>query len=356
MNTITYDVLEIGDRMVDNRGTVIGFELENGSSYKIITMLGAGTYGKTFKVVDKNSKHYALKYLKPKRISGLIQECIIQILLAECSKDQPNGPYVPQLYTVAYNPLFHEAYVITELMEDTLHDVIKYEEEETNEMILKDALFQIVNMLIFLGEKLKFNHRDLKPDNIMYIEKNGKYIFKFIDFGFSCVTWNGLQISADPYFTTCYKKDRDFSQLLYAIARSPDIYPLTEQFSHFIRTLLRANLLQSKKTCKILKGCDKEGLKNWKNSYTFFNRLNVRVPLANMYTSKKLLERYIQGFPISEEPSYGNFQSSVNAFSKGILRNPPLAVTRKQNPQNPKKLYRNTRKINTKLIQKTYEP
>jgi serine/threonine protein kinase len=240
--------------------------------YKIVgEPLGKGTFGTTYKVSHDN-KEYAIKYVKsqldtPARINGFIKEAIIQIILAE------EGPHVPALYTIAYNPKTKEGFIRSELMRNTARNLIAVLSTQEMATVIPDIIIQVAKILQFYGDKLKFNHRDLKTDNIMYNRDpvTNMRTYKLIDFGFSCLTYKGVEIKGSTYFAaeaTCFRENRDISQFMYEIAKYVKI---PAELFKILNKLLTANVHHT--TCKLLKDC--VGLKAWKNTYGFLDRTNV---------------------------------------------------------------------------------
>ena len=258
------------------------FILEN-IRYNVKKTLGEGTYGVTYHVVDEDDRSFALKVLfdsikTPKDAQLFIKESILQILMAEASKDQSHGPYVPRLYEVAYNESSSQGFIRSELMRGNLDSLIMKHSSKEISKILPDAIIQITKMLDFFGKKLEFSHRDLKGDNIMYVlSESGKRIFKLIDFGMSCLTWDGLTIRGGDYFSdksTCFKPNRDIMQFLYSLTLYSDyIEPwLLSEIQDLLVTTLPPH------DCIMGKTCDKNGFTNWRSSYNFLNRNNLSFP------------------------------------------------------------------------------
>ena len=141
----------------------------------------------------------------------------------------------------------------------TSHDAAK-----ENEDIIIDILLQLAHCLHILQTKLRFNHRDIKLNNLfvrhhtdewvsdLEIEGYGPYTCKqditLLDFGFSCIGCpidNTCIISAGSWFDEgdlCFKKGRDLCQFLYALHAA---YPLhkyvTVSFYGLLSTLTIAN-------------------------------------------------------------------------------------------------------------------
>ena len=248
--------------------------------------LGAGSYGKTYKCTDPKGQTVAIKAvhepLKRKDdIQGFLTEIIIQIILLETSKNETNGPYVPNLYKVGFDKSTKQGYIVSELMYRTVNGLIREATKENNNIIVPEMIRQIATILDFFGDKLQFNHRDCKSDNLMYVkDKNGYRIFKLIDFGYSCLKWHNLQIRGKiaKLSGACYRKGRDLAQLMYEVWHyyqlSPELY-----------TWLKSNLdVHINRNCSITKGCDFPiPIRDWQNTYTLFNTKDVE-PIYNTHT------------------------------------------------------------------------
>ena len=276
------------------KGIVESIQFPSGIYAKQI-LLGVGSYGSTYNCVGPDSKQYAIKLvhlINEADFTNALKECIIQILLSEESKHEPDGPFVPILYEMGYNHKF--VYIRSELMDGTFNDSIN--ESFVNKQI-PEAIRSIAEILDFFQTRLKFNHRDLHGENIMFKRVNGQILFKLIDFGFSCLNWKGLQINSfSRYFSverTCFKENRDMSHLLWYI-------------THSYNTLLSPNLLERLNTLLETDGAfdacistkDREQVKNCKNPYTFLNHTNVNVPNANPKVVIREMTRFLDELPL----------------------------------------------------------
>jgi len=248
-------------------------------SYEIIKELGRGTNGITYQCRAPSGIFVAVKkilnvntYLMTR---NFITEAIMQLIIQLESADQPNGPFVPKMYSIGYDAVRKEGYIVSELMRNTLRTLIDANATADNDEIVPNAIQQVAGMLKFLGTRLQFNHRDLKGDNVMYIRNDlGQPIFKLIDMGFSCLTWKGLKINGSSYYgaSTCFKKDRDLAQLmLYLHNHTPN---LSARLRDHLRALLKANV-SGDHVCNVTAGCPANGLTDWASSYKFINRANV---------------------------------------------------------------------------------
>lgn len=270
-----------------------------GVHYNVVQKLGSGTYGTTYKVnCGFDGRDYAIKYINKGLISQkdlqvFLKETVIQILLAEESKGEVGGPFVPRLYEIGFNPFTFEGFIRSELMHNSFHNIVNALKPEQNDIVIPDAVNQIASHLKFFGERLAFNHRDLKGDNIMYrrLDEDRRQ-FCLIDFGLSCLTWNGLQISGGDYFAasaTCYKKDRDLCQFIYYIV---NFNPITDKLRAELAKFL---LMRLKKTeVKLL-----EVMEKWIDTYKYLNRKNVEAPTQPNFVIRSM--RKFLGEKVPEE-------------------------------------------------------
>lgn len=291
---------------VTHDGDAISRFTLRGVHYNVTQKLGSGTYGTTYKVhCGVDGRDYAIKYIKKgltsqRDLQIFLKETVIQILLAEESKAEKDGPFVPTLYEIGFNPFTSEGFIRSELMHNSFENLINAFKPEQNDSVIPDALKQIASHLKFFGERLAFNHRDLKGDNIMYRRLGvGHRQFCLIDFGLSCLTWNGLQISGGDYFSasaTCYKKDRDLCQFIYYIV---NFNPITDKLR---AELVKFLLVRLKKTeVKLL-----EVMGQWLDTYMYLNRKNVEAPTqpnAVIRSMRKFLgEEAAEEAPAPAEP------------------------------------------------------
>ena len=294
--------------------------LVGNTNYTLLKILGKGSYGVTYLAKDHKNSTYALKIVQAKNASA-IQECIVHILLFEESAELSNGPFVPAFYGIGYNVENQETYIVSEKLDGTFESLIVSNKKPDNDRLIPDALLQLSEILTFFGNRLKFNHRDFKPDNIMYSKSwLGTYRFKLIDFGLSCLNFRGLPIHVEGLFPkerVCYKEDRDLPQCMYSLLMFYGKY-----ISHNLQDRLNEILVSyihseaGQKDCHMFQGCENDGLKTWANAYTFLNRKNITVPSAKLRTLK----------------------THMNNFKRGK----PFAVL-----SNQKRLTRNNRKLNT---------
>lgn len=269
----------------------------NGKKYTNLKYLGKGTYGTTYSAKGPDGNLYAIKRIHSvdnhDDVVTLMKECIQQIIIVEHTKHMPNGPFAPVLYDIGYNQYGNEAFIVSELMTNTIWNLVSSQTKDQNDEFIPKMLTHISKNLNTLQTDLKFNHRDLKTDNVMYLTKpDGTTEFKFIDFGFTCLTWNEMFISGGNYFKhspKCFRVTRDIVQLITSII-------------WFHKSVLSPKL--KKRLMDII--ATKHGgttrkltqyMKEWTNSYEFLDRNNYIVEAGEPRMVYDEMIRFGEGKP-----------------------------------------------------------
>jgi hypothetical protein len=176
----------------------------------------------------------------------------------------------------------------------------------------------IATMLDFFYKKVRFNHRDMKSNNVMYTFDSARNIqIRLIDFGFCCLQWNGIRIQGSQYFpptANCFSLFRDMTQYLYEIYID---YPhfLSDKLKAQIREILTVNVNGT--VCKMHEGCLKYGMITWPDNYNFLDRANVSNPAGN---PRAIFDRFKQVFGV-KDVDY-NFTRLVPAVYEAIQCDP----------------------------------
>ncbi len=290
------------------------FELPSGI-YTVGPLLGKGAYGETLQATHTiDNTVSAIKVIEISKtrdqsefIRNAIKESIINIILGKASANQPDGPFVPQLYEMAIDPQRNLLLIRQERLHDTLTQMYSSSTKEQNDYNVPETLGDLAYVLNFFYKELHFNHRDLKSDNVMYkLSKSGKAMIRLIDFGFSCITWNGVQISGTHFFpleTQCFVPSRDLTQFVYEIW-----YSFRSRFSTKLQKLLEELLTfpTGKRMCSLFKGCSYKGhsVYGWgSNLYEFLNLPEVQNPKAIPGTLYKRMSQHMgRGTPKTVSP------------------------------------------------------
>ena len=322
-----------------DKAAVVGNKISvGGKLYERGDKLGEGSYGATYSCKGPDGAIVAVKEIKDGLFSILdfqnfLKEIIIQIILVEVSKTEQYGPYVPRVFGVGYDPLTRRGYIVSELMRGTLNGLISKLSAEENDIVVPSSLDQIAHILDFFGRQVQFNHRDCKDDNIMYVRDGNRRFYKLIDFGFSCLKWNNLQISGGNVFkptSSCFKRERDLGQLMYNIRKYTPA--LSQNLKDWLQKSLMAEVGAEK--CSIVDGCEIHGQKaiqGWKNTYNFFDRSNIHPLYAAPHILIRKLAYLKDKKPFSSprivpEPrrsiTRNSLKTGTGACPPGKIRNP----------------------------------
>jgi serine/threonine protein kinase len=267
------------------------FEFPSGD-YTVGPLLGKGSYGETLQAVHTTENTVcAVKILDMKKtrnqyqfIRNTIKESVINILLEKASENEPTGPFVPRFYEMAIDPTRDLLLIRQERLHGTLADIYDASTKEQNDFTVPETLGDMAYVLNFFYKEFEFNHRDLKSDNVMYtFSSTNKPLVKLIDFGFSCLTWNGVKIAGTHYFpleAKCFVPSRDLTQFIYEIW-----YSFRSRFSNKIQQLLQELLTfpTGKRMCRLFEGCKYKGtdVRGWGGElYDFLNLPDVQNPQA----------------------------------------------------------------------------
>lgn len=242
--------------------------------------LGAGSFGETWAASTKlDGSETAVKIIKKQgsaSTADFIKESIVQIVIYETSKELSypelafQGPFCPKLYLIGQDK--DNYYIVIERMEATLLSLFLTPPKIIN-TIVRNTVIQLCTMLEVLYGRLQFNHRDLKPDNLMFTMIDGKFNLRLIDFGFACLNYNGLNIHPEAEYI---KKIFD-----HCFIESRDLHALFHQFLNIYKLMLESDKsLEYDKTYpmikvfKTLKYSGDEDEPKWRNTYKLYNMFN----------------------------------------------------------------------------------
>ena len=150
------------------------------SHYKILSFLGEGSYGRVFKAREiSTGRVIAVKKVLIGNSHSIYKKTIKEINLLK-NLDHPN--------IVKYYDYFEEEdciYLMMEYLEGwTLKQYINNNQnitEESARIIIK----QLLKALSYLHYTCDICHRDVKPENMMFKDKNDINSLKLLDFGLS---------------------------------------------------------------------------------------------------------------------------------------------------------------------------
>jgi serine/threonine protein kinase len=188
-------------------------EKSSTTEYKLINILGTGTFGTVWKAIDtSNNKYVAIKFFKIAidefnyELNGLNRLKDICTNYSVCILDH---------YILNNRPRIVMNYIKGSTLLDIIHDIdLNNRLKSTN--IIYDLLIGIAYIRTFI-----ISHQDIKEANIIYdIETN---TYKYIDFGLNCIGNNCNNIYC--------KHPCGIIGTLYTV--SPEIYRLKQEPSFF---------------------------------------------------------------------------------------------------------------------------
>jgi len=147
---------------------------------KYIRHLGSGAYGVVCACLDeKKGEEVAVKKITKifdRKI--LSKRCLREIKMLRCFQNHENIIGVLDVFKLANDDNFNEIYVVQELMEADLHQIIRSKQKLTNSHY-QYFLYQILRGLKYI-HSADVIHRDLKPGNLLV---NSDCELKICDFG-----------------------------------------------------------------------------------------------------------------------------------------------------------------------------
>lgn len=347
---LTYHIIRSARKFPNPDGSIHSITFGNGASakkYTVVEKLGEGTYGAAYKATGPDGKLYAVKHIKKSldnhaMLAAFLRECMIQVMIVLYTEALPNGPYAPRLFHIGYDVVTAEGFLCAEMLYNRFDNLMSALKPEDNDVVVPDVLIQLSDILEFLKDTFRFNHRDLKSDNIMYSKRGAKRLFRLIDFGFSCLTWNGVKVSGSWWFDhevshgrvitrNCFKVDRDLAQLVFELRMYQRAY-LSAALKATFDQILKA--VRKGKKCSMIpigKGdCSAYGLRDWRSSYDFVDDSDVHIPYGSPSMIKQEMDNYLEDRPfgtgIVPEPAHICPPGKVyNARTRRCVKAPAVA-------------------------------
>jgi serine/threonine protein kinase len=260
---------------------IVKFTKKDGSEIKmnLTKELGRGSYGAAWATDTEIEVGVKLivKIISSSQINpgpalvnyeyDLVQEAFTQIIIYEATKDiilpdiNLRGPFAPKLFLIGKDS--KNLYIVSERLEANVADFLKNTVPTTD--FIKTTIVHLSKILEILYDKIKFNHRDLKPDNIMFKMIDKKINVRLIDFGFSCLKYRQLRIAAvsnDVYASRlhCNSRIRDMHSFLYYLVN----YTAYSRLRCPIKRLINA----------LMASPNGRAPNDWANTYVMFNKYN----------------------------------------------------------------------------------
>jgi serine/threonine protein kinase len=252
----------------------------SGQQYPVGAVLGSGSFGEVY----ASGADKIVKVMKSN--SAAVEQAMLDEIAIQTKLNEKEPGVCPRLYAFGKIASTGHYVIVMEKCEGTARDLFK---SNPDPEIRLDYYEQVAKILQRL-EPYKFNHRDLKSDNIMYKTDptTGKRTFLLIDFGFSCLTVDGKTYAGTSYFpptSLCFRRSRDLAQLVFE-----SLYYTTGD----VRTLAQLLLVFTYKgrTCDMSKGCLPDFSAKWAETYEFLNRSGVENPNTTPEGLLKAVETY----------------------------------------------------------------
>lgn len=295
---------KLNDAYIHAGIVIIGHEV-----YRLIENLGGGTYGEVYSCIrDSDKLECCVKIIKDTFAYDIVKELLIQIIIVEKTKNKNypdlgfQGPFAPIVYDFGYNNDTDTGFIVTQTMYNTFSNLLNNRKSNSDQLskAMSVALIQISTMLSELYSILKFNHRDFKTDNCMYVYDDMNRIqMRLIDFGFSYINYKNVIIDTSSFdFKFESLPNRDMSQMLY------ELYMYHRYIPAHLKTVLQDLLTfpHNGTVCKMYAGCDE--MTKWENTYTFLNSDKVNNPNGDFEVVKKVFVQIYKELDYKSELAY----------------------------------------------------
>jgi len=197
--------------------TILGKSGNSVMEFELGAKINNGTSGTTYETslimegMETVVKVISAEYTS---IRGPVNEMITQIILYNetvgVEHEGVKGPFVPRPFMFAKDKTNY--YIVMEKLVYSFKTVFL---RNNHAAILTGLTIRISKILQFLFDKLQFNHRDFKFDNIMLTKD---FEIRLIDFGFSCLTYMGKTFESAyglDVVSNCNLRSRDLQSYFY---------------------------------------------------------------------------------------------------------------------------------------------
>ncbi len=288
---------------------------------------------------EKKASRLAQELAYEEEIQAIIYESTLHILIYETFQRKGIQGAIPKLFevvgvcpaqsptsareisSIVMNMEFIRGWTLFEFLKDYFEE--DHSEEET-EALLVDTLIQLCIYLDILQTELRFNHRDMKLNNVLYrktrvistlqhpsLKKSWtcKRNVVLVDFGFSCIACDEPSrrsiLQAGSWFSErhdCMKKGRDIALFLYSLQA---YYPLENRvspaFFELLETAMTATqVAEGGGTISLFQGVTEKGIPKSSPSplefndgiYKFLRFSDVEIPGCEPLNLLPVLEKY----------------------------------------------------------------
>lgn len=212
-----------------------------------------GAFGSLYKALRTCEKGGEKEVLvkRPKITTDcLLSEALVQHYVYSVFTSKGFGAHIPEVYDIVRDE--KEVWFSMEHSNGT--PLITWLlGRETPELEFAVVLAQLAIILELLHTSCNIDHRDMKGDNIVVVDRNSSvilsgrvYHFPFtlvlLDFGFSCVAQLDISKGAYPALDPCPKEGRDMFHLLASLWSIPELRErLSPMWSDWIHRHLLSN-------------------------------------------------------------------------------------------------------------------
>jgi hypothetical protein len=188
--------------------------------------IACGSYNCIYKIKNSDETNYKCIKISKKQNGDDLKDGLFHSILynyIEFIKNKDEYNYITPISQFVLNKVSNNYITDMNCMEGDCTNLFKIHNNllERKKIILNIIKF-FCKKLIFLVEKIKFNHNDLKLDNIFYKKIGLSYYLYLADFGFSklvldkdyIISKNPIFSNHSPYFNKYKKHDSD---ILYFI-------------------------------------------------------------------------------------------------------------------------------------------
>ena len=277
--------------------------LNNGitPSYEIGSILAEGTYGRVYHARRATRSTHARNIVIKESSSATLEEPMLHAIAHKTFADIGLGSVIPEFYEVTKQSSslfmamewiqgstllkFFHVYLtkITNAAKVIFLPDSLQASRTRNDTLLLDVLVQSSIYLTILQKKLRFNHRDMKLNNLLIRHTSSRsrsilrkldhpllptpwnclYDLVMIDFGFACIACDSKKsmLEAGTFFKPdydCMNAGRDLALLIYSIHA---YFPLDQYVSPSLWTFLHQCMIAHKgdKHIQLLHGIQTDG-------------------------------------------------------------------------------------------------